>query len=80
MNVGTVGHIDHGSHYKNYKSHVSDRIIKMRPWIDGEDVSHLDIASFIVPEQGGMIAYRNGKEYGYITPKFLQEFYYETND
>jgi len=60
-----------------YKNYSKCRITKMRPWVDGEDMSKIYISTSIIPEKGGMISNHDGKDREYVTPEFFKEFYTE---
>ncbi len=60
--------------YCNYVKHI---VTKMRPWVEGDDMSKIYISTSIIPEIGGMISNRDGKDFEYITPEFFNEHYKE---
>ena len=60
--------------YRDYIKHI---ITKMRPWVEGEDLKGIFISTSIIPEKGGMISNRDGKDMEYVTPEFFKEHYKE---
>jgi hypothetical protein len=64
------------------KSYRKKGLQKMRPYVPGEDLTHVSVSKEDTPELGGMIAINpdNSKDNWYIDKKWFQENYEEVED
>jgi len=66
---------------ENYKEYVKTAKQKMRPYVLGEDMTGISIASVDTPELGGMIAVSadNPNDKWYVAKAFFEKNYAEND-
>jgi len=62
------------SEFKNYRKTT---VQKMRPYIEGEDLTGISVADVDTPEEGGMVAVSadNTQDQWYVAKAFFQKNY-----
>ena len=54
-------------------------VTEMRPYLEGEDMTDINLAVGLMPEEGGMVCRAPGAhdDVWYITPEYFREHYEE---
>ena len=62
-----------------FKKYIRTNVSEMRPYIPGEDMTHISVSNVDTPEEGGMVARNplNHDDQWYVAKKYFEDNFKE---